>query len=63
MFHEIKERSNLFRACLFSHEQREYIGEPHRLARMATSVDIGRHVWLDAPPAHLCILVNIELRQ
>ena len=63
VFHEIKERSNLFRACLFSHEQRECNEEPHRLARMATSLDIGRHVWLDAPPAHLCIPVSIELRQ
>ena len=63
MFHEIKERSNLFRACLFSHEQDECNEEPHSLARMATSLDIGRHVWVDAPPAHLCILVSIELKQ
>ena len=63
VFHEIKEGSNLFRACLFSHEHRECNEEPHRLAHMATSLDIGRHVWLDAPPAHLCIPVSIKLRQ
>jgi hypothetical protein len=49
----------IFSEATFSHERREANGEAHRLARSATSLGVGRHVWFTDMPCHLGILVNI----
>jgi ribonuclease HI len=48
-----------FQEASYGHERREANGEAHRLARSATSLGLGRHVWFMDPPDHLCIPMNI----
>lgn len=48
---EIKNSMLSFSAYEFSHERRACNFEAHRLARTATTLDVGRHVWLSDPPA------------
>lgn len=55
----IAERSLRFIETIFSHERREANGEAHRLAWLATTLGVGRYIWLEHPPANLCIPVNI----
>jgi hypothetical protein len=43
----------------FGHERREANVEAHILAKFATTIDLGRHVWLIDPPENLCIPKNI----
>lgn len=47
---DILNRATSFQKCSFCFEQRECNSEPHALARMATSFDVGSHVWLDDLP-------------
>ena len=42
---EIKVRRDEFQEVIFGFERRAANGEAHRLARMATTLDIGRRVW------------------
>jgi hypothetical protein len=56
---DIYESKSKFLSCDFVHEQRKSNGEAHNLARMATTLDFGRHVWLNGPPENLCIPQNI----
>ena len=44
---------------MFSHERREANSEAHTLARLATTLASGRHVWFSVPPIDLGIPVNI----
>jgi hypothetical protein len=43
---EINEYSLRLAAVRFMHERRQYTVEAHNLARAATSLDLGRHLWL-----------------
>ena len=52
---EINSRRSVFLACEICHEQREHNFEAHTIAKMATSLDVGRHLWLSNPPSNLCI--------
>jgi hypothetical protein len=45
---EIERRRSKFLEVAFVHERREPNEDAHRLARMATTLDI-RHVWLNNP--------------
>jgi hypothetical protein len=42
---EIKDRPKISGDTTFSHERREANVEAHRLARFASSLPVGRHVW------------------
>jgi ribonuclease HI len=55
---DIMAKKQDFFQATFSHERREANGEAHRLARSATTLDTGRHVWYLTPPSHLGIFVN-----
>jgi ribonuclease HI len=59
---DIVQNRSKFLVSVFGYERREANGEAHRLARMATTLDIGRHVWLNDPPDHLCIPLNITIQ-
>lgn len=48
-------------ACEIGHERRTYNVEVHRLARMATSFEVGRHDWLSNPLDNLYIPLNITI--
>jgi ribonuclease HI len=60
---EIKERARVRGNISFSHEKREFNGEAHNLARFASTLPEGRHLWLLEPPFGLnmpVILVTDE---
>ena len=61
ILNDIHETKSSFLSCEFVHEQRASNSEAHNLARMATTLDIGRHVWLNGPLDHLCIPQNIMI--
>jgi hypothetical protein len=46
---EIKSRSTLLHECSFVFEQRAFNFEAHNLGRFATTLGIGRHLWLGIP--------------
>ena len=52
---EMNDKKRNFQICELIHEYHTNNGEAHRLARMATTLDSGRHVWLIDPPYHLRI--------
>uniref|UniRef100_A0ACD5W7C1 Uncharacterized protein n=1 Tax=Avena sativa TaxID=4498 RepID=A0ACD5W7C1_AVESA len=52
-------KKDQFLEAKFSHERREANGDAHRLARSATTLDTGRHVWFSDPPSELGVVVNI----
>lgn len=54
-------RMNSFLACNIGHDRRTCNEEAHRLARMATTLEVGRHVWLVNPSNTLCMPLNIEI--
>jgi hypothetical protein len=39
-------------------DREEYV-EAQRLARMATTLEVWLHIWMNDHPNHLCIPVNI----
>jgi ribonuclease HI len=47
----------------FSHERRACNHEAHRLARFASTLAVGRHVWFLAPPDGLNLAVNLNLNE
>lgn len=47
---DIQARRRLFAAAEVVHEGREANFEAHQLARAATSLAAGRHVWLSTTP-------------
>ncbi|XBH73483.1 hypothetical protein VPH35_100572 [Triticum aestivum] len=57
---EINTKRSSFLACDIGHERRSCNMEAHRLARFATTLSVGRHLWLSSSPTdHLCIPMNI----
>ncbi|XP_071676881.1 uncharacterized protein [Lolium perenne] len=56
---EIKEAATTRGGVVFRHENRRSNGEAHSLARLATSLPAGRHVWLGRRPEGLLFHVNI----
>ncbi|XP_051221399.1 uncharacterized protein [Lolium perenne] len=56
---EILVRKTIFSQAMFSHERREANREAHCLAKFATSLEVGRHVWFSTLPSGVCIPVNI----
>lgn len=48
-----------FQACEICHERCESNEETHMLATVATSLDVGRYVWLNDPLDYLCIPKDI----
>lgn len=56
---EIKNGSTSFNSCLFIHERRNYNFKAHSLAKHATSLGIGRHVWLGISYDPITVPVNI----
>jgi hypothetical protein len=46
---EIKSRSTLLHECSLIFEQRAFNFEAHNLARFATTLGVGRHLWLGIP--------------
>jgi hypothetical protein len=57
---EIKERSRFREGTNFIHERREFNFEAHNLAKMASTLPVGRHVWLLAPPDGLNMPVILD---
>ena len=56
---EIRESALMREGIQFHHENRCSNGEAHRLARLATTLPVGRHVWLGTLPEGLNFPVNI----
>jgi hypothetical protein len=48
---EILVRKTIFSQAMFSHERREANRKTHFLAKFATSLEVGRHVWFSTPPS------------
>ncbi|KAE8801264.1 hypothetical protein D1007_23159 [Hordeum vulgare] len=61
ILNDIQGRMSSFSSCVLIHEYRNSNNEAHNLARMATTLDPGRHVWFDQPPDNLCIPQNIMI--
>jgi hypothetical protein len=55
---EIRSMASLRGGTTFGHERREFNEEAHRLARFASSLPVGRYVWLLDPPIELQTRVN-----
>jgi hypothetical protein len=60
---EVKEQARERRMTSFVHERREMNGEAHRMARFASSLLGGRHVWFLEPPAVLNMPVTLNLHE
>jgi hypothetical protein len=58
---EIKDRSRFRGGTNFIHERREFNFEAHNLAKMASTLSVGRHVWLLEPPDGLNMHVILNL--
>lgn len=59
IIHEIKSRMNSFASVDVLHEKRSKDVEVHTLAKAATTLPRGRHVWLVNRPDIICIPDNI----
>ena len=59
---EIKATADTLTLASFRHENRASNSEAHRLARSATSGNVGRRVWLLEPPDGFCIPKNISVQ-
>jgi hypothetical protein len=57
---KIKDEARLRRKNSFRYENRKSNVDAHLLARFATSLSIGRHVWFLASPDGLNIHVNFD---
>jgi hypothetical protein len=53
---EIKDTASARGGCSFRHESRKLNSEAHRLARVGTTLEAGRHVWLVSMPEGLIFL-------
>jgi ribonuclease HI len=56
---ECQDWAKQFDEAVFCHEGRASNGEAHRLARLSTSLEVGRSVWFGNPPMNLCIPFQI----
>jgi hypothetical protein len=59
---DIKQRRREFLETIYDRGHREANGEVHRIAKMATTMEPGRHVWLNDTPEHLCIPSNVNVQ-
>jgi hypothetical protein len=50
---EVRDRVSLRGGTTFRHERREFNIEAHILARFASSLLVGRYVWVLEPPIKL----------
>lgn len=57
---EIKAKLQLFPYSVLIHEKRECNIEAHVLAKAATSLACGRHLWLTGTPGIICIPMTID---
>ena len=55
---EVLFRKEQFQEVIFTHDSRETNDEAHRLARVATTLESGRHVWSVNSPSRVGIPVN-----
>lgn len=60
---EIKHLSFSFDGCVFAHELRNHNLEAHNTAKFATTLGVGRHLWLGVPPDRFVFPVNISVDQ
>jgi hypothetical protein len=51
-----------FQISVYVHERREANLKAHRQVRMATTLEVERHIWMNDPPDHFCIPVNIYMK-
>ena len=58
---EIKEMLHFFPYSVLVHEKRECNLEAHMLAKAATSLVCGRHLWLTGTPNIICIPSNLDI--
>ncbi|KAE8770782.1 hypothetical protein D1007_57410 [Hordeum vulgare] len=56
---DIQKSKSSFNSCTFVFERRDSNSEAHKIARMATTLGLGRHLWLQRPPGNLCIPQDI----
>ena len=56
---EIKIGAEEIGVITFVHENRSSNKEPHDLARLVSSLPVGRHIWLVNPPVGVCIPNNL----
>ena len=59
---EIKMKKNMFQTMEIIHEKRECNVEAHVLAKAATSLPCGRHLWLTGTPEIICIPMTVNLQ-
>lgn len=59
---EIKMKKNMFQTMEIIHEKRECNFEAHVLAKAATSLPCGRHLWLTGTPEIICIPMTVNLQ-
>ncbi|KAK1648137.1 hypothetical protein QYE76_065942 [Lolium multiflorum] len=60
---EFKDRARRQGDTTFKHESREANVEAYRLARFASSLPVGRHVWLTEPPVDLNMPVTLNFSE
>ena len=56
---EIIARAAGFDKCSFIHERRNFNFEAHSLAKFASSLEVGRHLWLETPYDVFSVPMNI----
>lgn len=57
---EIKTKLQMFPSAEVVHENRDFNHEAHVLAKAATSLACGRHLWLTGTPDIICIPMTID---
>ena len=55
-------KKNMFQTMEIIHEKRECNVEGHVLAKVATSLPCGHHLWLIGTPEIICIPMNVNLQ-
>ena len=59
---EIKHQRRSFHDVNFIYESRKHNGDAHALAKAATSLSSGRHVWLTSLPDIICIPMFLNVQ-
>ena len=59
---KIKMKKNMFQTMEIIHEKRECNVEAHVLAKAATSLPCGRHLWLTGTPEIICIPMTVNIQ-
>lgn len=58
---DIKEKQRSFQSAEIVHEGRDSNGDTHNLAKVAVSLDYGRHVWLNTTPNFFYVPNTLEV--